>query len=436
MNKKIMRISFSFILISMLTWLIWAPSIAKDFSHSKDLSLLFDNAEKTKTSSKKIKKTPDQNKQDVDTDVWIIMDKNEAKSAREALRLSEGEIITNQVGEALFSASLSAVSELVDFMLATYKRAPGFFAYDSKEEALKDLYATPAPAPEISYTIDQQEKIVPMVAQVSEKDISATITKLESFYNRYYTSSYGINSSKWIAAHWGDIAKKRPDIDVELYNHSSFPQDSIILTIKGTKDPDKVVVIGGHADSTSGWWGGEDSRAPGADDNGSGIAVITEALRVIVASGYHPSKTIKLMGFAAEEVGLRGSREIAAEYGSKGMNVVGMANFDMTNFKGSPNDIYLLSDNTSRPQNTFMGNLIDEYVNVPWGWTECGYGCSDHASWTKQGFAASTPFETAKDGMNGNIHTSRDTLANCGGNASHSTNFAKLAIAYLVEMAK
>ena len=64
--------------------------------------------------------------------------------------------------------------------------------------------------------------------------------------------------------------------------------------------------------------------APGADDDGSGIAVLTEVLRIIVMSGYKPEKTVQIMGFAIEEIGLVGSREIASEYKRKGKNVIGM----------------------------------------------------------------------------------------------------------------
>jgi leucyl aminopeptidase len=71
------------------------------------------------------------------------------------------------------------------------------------------------------------------------------------------------------------------------------------------------------------------SGAPGADDNASGIAVVTETLRAIIASGFKPKRTIKFIGYAAEEVGLRGSKAIAQDYKNQGLNIVGVAQFDM-----------------------------------------------------------------------------------------------------------
>jgi putative aminopeptidase FrvX len=51
--------------------------------------------------------------------------------------------------------------------------------------------------------------------------------------------------------------------------------------------------------------------APGADDDASGIAPLLEVLRIALASGWKPKRTVKFMGYAREEVGLRGSNAIA-----------------------------------------------------------------------------------------------------------------------------
>jgi leucyl aminopeptidase len=112
---------------------------------------------------------------------------------------------------------------------------------------------------------------------------------------------------------------------------------------------------------------------------------------------------------------------------------------DMTNAHGSKKknlDIVLMSDFTNKSQNEFFGNLIDEYVKVPWGYSKCGYGCSDHASWHRVGYPASIPFESTMRDINPKIHTTSDTLENMGGSANHARKFAKLAIAYMVELSE
>lgn len=140
------------------------------------------------------------------------------------------------------------------------------------------------------------------------------------------------------------------------------------------------------------------------------------------------------MGYSAEEVGLRGSHEIAQKFRSNKIAVIGVLQLDMTNFNGAEKSIYLISDFTNQEQNSFTGKIIDEYVKVPWGFDKCGYACSDHASWHAQGYPASMPFEATFNSMNENIHTEQDKIDVSGNSASHAVHFAKLALAFAVEL--
>ncbi|HSK02434.1 MAG TPA: pre-peptidase C-terminal domain-containing protein, partial [Kofleriaceae bacterium] len=81
--------------------------------------------------------------------------------------------------------------------------------------------------------------------------------------------------------------------------------------------------------------------------------------------------------------------------------------------------------------------LIDTYLpGLVRGTDSCGYGCSDHASWHNQGFPTSMPFESRMSQYNPTIHTPNDTLAQSGNNANHAIKFARLATAYVAELAK
>ncbi len=156
-----------------------------------------------------------------------------------------------------------------------------------------------------------------------------------------------------------------------------------------------------------------------------------------VAKGYKPARTVKLMAYAAEEIGLRGSGAIAANHKSTGVNVVGVLQLDMINYRGSSYDIVMVSDYTNAAQNTFIRNLITKYLpGVTATSTTCGYGCSDHASWHNQGYPASIPFEALMGQDNPTIHTTSDTLAQTAGTATNSVKFTKLAAAYMAELAK
>lgn len=316
-------------------------------------------------------------------------------------------------------------------------RCGGFIQHDSREEALQAMYAPAplAPASKPSYTIDNQAVVTPLLSQMQASNIAQTIIDLSNFTNRYYKTNVGVDASNWIKNRWQQIANGRSDIVVEQYTHASWPQKSVILTINGTDNASEVVVLGAHLDSINQSGTTETTRAPGADDDASGIASLTEILRTLVANNYKPRRTIKLIGYAAEEVGLLGSKDIAASHKSKNANVVGVMQLDMTNYKGSPSDIYLYTDYTDSGQNQFVANLITTYQpTLKIGYDKCGYGCSDHASWYNQGYATSMPFETAFNQDNPYIHTANDTFQNAGGNANHSLKFARLGLSFAVEL--
>ncbi|MBI4347226.1 MAG: M20/M25/M40 family metallo-hydrolase, partial [Elusimicrobia bacterium] len=299
--------------------------------------------------------------------------------------------------------------------------------------AEQDL-AAPPPAPSETFTVDQGDVVRPIVANVGEAGIRSTIETMAAFHNRYYQADTGVQAADWLRGRWAELAAGLPGAAATTVRHG-WKQPSVVLTIPGSERPDEHVILGGHLDSINGW-GSAGARAPGADDNASGIAVLTEAIRVLAGAGWRPKRTVQFMGYAAEEVGLRGSKDIAARYAREGAKVAGVIQFDMTNYKGSGDEIYILEDNVDPKLSEFLGRLVDVYAGAARNSTRCGYGCSDHASWTRSGFAASAAFESAFDTMNRSIHTERDTLANAGGDARHSVPFARLAAAFAVELAK
>lgn len=321
-------------------------------------------------------------------------------------------------------------------------RCGGFVVHDSLGSAraavqrVRELALQPEAVAGNIYQINQQALVQPMVAAVQDSLILQTIDSLSAIQNRYYTTTHGVTASNTIAAQWTALAAGRSDVTVSQFTHPSWPQKSVILTIQGTKKPDQHVVLGGHMDSILSGGMSENSRAPGADDDASGIASLTEALRVLLASGHRPKRTIQFMAYAAEEVGLRGSSAIAADYLTKGRKVTGVLQLDMTNYKGGTRDIYLFTDYTSATQNDFVSRLASTYLpDMTVSTSRCGYACSDHASWNNRGFPASFPFEADFSHSNPFIHSVNDTLANSGNQAAHAGKFAKLAVAYAVELA-
>ncbi|MEJ7601014.1 MAG: M20/M25/M40 family metallo-hydrolase [Kofleriaceae bacterium] len=337
---------------------------------------------------------------------------------------------------AMLSVDAAHFATLSERMHEEHNRCGGFARHDTPEEAEAALRA---PDHErivslaVDYVIDNAVTVNAVLPELQKPKILKSIQDLSAFQNRYYNSTFGAASSNFIKDSWTTIAAGRPDITIENVDHG-FAQKSVVLTIPGTSLESEVVVIGGHQDSIAP--GGATSTAPGADDDASGIATITEVLRALVAKNYRPARTVKFMAYAAEEVGLVGSSEIADAYEAQDINVVGVVQFDMTNYKGSTKDIWLIQDYTNAAQNEFVQRLIDTYVGATWGVATCGYACSDHASWHNTGVPASMPFEANMSQYNPNIHTPNDTLEVSNNNVDHAIKFARLGVSYVAELAK
>ncbi len=95
-----------------------------------------------------------------------------------------------------------------------------------------------------------------------------------------------------------DLAVAWQDVDPMGYN--------TIAEIPGTDLKDEIVMLGGHMDS---WHSGT-----GATDNGAGVSVAMEAVRIIQTLGLKPRRTIRVALWSGEEQGLLGSRAYVAEH--------------------------------------------------------------------------------------------------------------------------
>ena len=81
---------------------------------------------------------------------------------------------------------------------------------------------------------------------------------------------------------------------------------NVIGEIIGSEKPDEIVLVGGHLDS----W----DLGTGAIDDGAGIGISAGAAQVIIESGLTPKRTLRVVAFGAEEVGLLGGFAYAAEH--------------------------------------------------------------------------------------------------------------------------
>lgn len=95
---------------------------------------------------------------------------------------------------------------------------------------------------------------------------------------------------------------KTPRVHINVQNRFTdgpVPSANVVGEIRGTTNPEQIIVVGGHVDS----W----DLASGSTDNGVGSATTLGAAEAIMKSGFKPRRTIRFVLFTGEEQGLDGS---------------------------------------------------------------------------------------------------------------------------------
>jgi hypothetical protein len=101
----------------------------------------------------------------------------------------------------------------------------------------------------------------------------------------------------------------RVALDVaNTFDTSPAQERNVVAEIKGTI-PGETVLVGGHFDSWD--WG------QGAQDDGTGVAAILEAARILKSLNLKPRRTIRFAFFSGEEEALLGSRAYVERHRSE-----------------------------------------------------------------------------------------------------------------------
>src|SRR5215475_10201001 len=182
-----------------------------------------------------------------------------------------------------------------------------------------------------------------LIRQIDPARIQATIEKLVSFGTRHTASSQtdpnrGIGAATaWVfgqmqsfaAASGGRMTVQQQTFVQPVSATIPVPTTitNVIATLKGTASPERFYVITGHLVSRVTDVLNFTDDAPGADDDGSGVAVVLELARVF-ATHQFPG-TLVLATVAGEEQGIFGSAHMAAQMKAAGNDVQGMFSNDI-----------------------------------------------------------------------------------------------------------
>jgi hypothetical protein len=190
------------------------------------------------------------------------------------------------------------------------------------EPALPDGDGRP-PAPPLTSPPAATPKTEPgieaLIDQVSSDNLMMHLTSLSNIPTRHVNSLHIGEAASYIydsfAAAGGRIEVTYDEFPL-TYNEIFTTQRNVIATLPGSDPAAGIVIVGAHYDSRTIDIRDDQSPAPGADDNASGVAALIELARL---SAHEPTRaTIVLIAFSAEEVGTWGSKhyvELARQRG-------------------------------------------------------------------------------------------------------------------------
>ena len=201
------------------------------------------------------------------------------------------------------------------------------------------IISTPATAQQTN------QKIYNIIDSVSATRIEKDIRKLAGFGTRNTFSdtvsdTRGIGAARrWIKSEFDKIDDNCSNC-LDVFYQKDFvttedgeriPKDAWVVNVlavqKGTKYPNRYVIMSGDIDSRASNTMDFETDAPGANDNASGMAGTIEAARVL--SKYKFENSILYVGLSGEEQGLFGGKGLA-EYAKKNnWNIIGILNNDM-----------------------------------------------------------------------------------------------------------
>jgi|HubBroStandDraft_5_1064220.scaffolds.fasta_scaffold00088_6 hypothetical protein len=243
--------------------------------------------------------------------------------------------------------------------------------------------------------------VTAMVDAVQAARLQSTVDELVAFGTRNdfseksSTHAHGVFGARdWIVGRFAAIAATtngRMSVALDTYLQAKTPktpravlESSVLATLRGTM-PGRVYVMSSHFDDCDGRCTDGMGVAPGADDNGSSVAAVLEAARVMANVQFRG--TILFACFDGEELGLWGSNHYAHELAAKHTPILAVLNDDIIgnsvggNGSSEPGVIRVFSealpegadlervnlvgsenDSPSRELSRFIAELVPAYV--------------------------------------------------------------------------
>ena len=183
----------------------------------------------------------------------------------------------------------------------------------------------PAPATAKRTATAHSKAATDLLDDVSTDRLRADVAALAAFHTRHTFSTHIAAAADHLVARFHSLG--HPGAGKRAWTRLGHTGQNVVAIKPGVAPAPRTVILGAHYDSRMQTASDATSRAPGADDNASGVAAVLEIARLL--GGVDLVDTVHFVCFSGEEQGLWGSTEYAAQLEADGVGVHWMINLDM-----------------------------------------------------------------------------------------------------------
>lgn len=268
-----------------------------------------------------------------------------------------------------------------------------------------------------SKVVEEKPEISQIIDQIDEEYLFDTVKTLESFHSRAYPSENNQLAGEYLFQRFAEF----DGFEVTYHNDNLR---NIIATYRGSDSSSEVYMVGAHYDSKS-----SAVYAPGATDNGIGVAIVLEFARII--NQYQFKKSIIFALWNGEERSLLGSTIYVKELREQNTDVGLYINYDSAGY--DPEGEYIIDLIANKNSKWAADMVLENHDLYNIGFKKINSvdsSCkSDYVEFWNQGYPAISTHTQS----HGPAHTKYDTAENVS--YSYARKNAQLGLSLLLELA-
>ena len=287
-------------------------------------------------------------------------------------------------------------------------------------------------------------QIIEIIEKVSKNRIKTSLRKLSSFHTRHTKSTDIAEAAEWLLKKF-----KNQGYDDVIYHIPKERLDGLELQLKNIickkrGSTDQTIIICAHFDSRMEDLNDSVSRAPGANDNASGVCSILEIARVLARQNLGLS--LQFVLFSGEEQGLLGSKNYARFIKESNIDLFRLVNLDMIGFPQlNPGIVIIERDNNpdllhnkvveNDQQSIEFGDIMKKmsaYTDLQFH-LDSIYD-SDYEPFEAEGYIVVGAYDGSADATNPHYHSSSDVPSLI--DWDYLTSVTKMVLATILMVAK